>query len=971
MLLFSSIQHDRASFVFNVNLRDRLCISLILKLIWHSIIKSLMPKLTALLLLCVGLSLTTLAQKAHLTGTVSDTAEKKNLSNGSVLLLRPSDSILVKHTRTDASGRFDLKDIPTGKYLIVVTYPAYADYVDELTVKDSGTMTLPVIGMVLRSKLLQEVVVNGNKGAIRLKGDTTEFNADSFRTQPNATVEDLLKKLPGIQVDKNGKITAQGQAVKKVLVDGEEFFGDDPTLVTQNLRADMVDKVQVYDKKSDQASFTGIDDGVRDKTINLKLKDGKKNGYFGRATAGAGTEGYHDYELMANYFRKKEKLAAYGIISNTGKTGLTWNERDNYGQSFIANADVDENTGIISVNNSGENELDSWSGQYEGQGIPSVKTGGLHYNNKWNDEMQSLNGNYKYMQLNVNGNSTTNSQYILPDTLYYNNQRQAFKNQIIRHSFNGVYEYKIDSTSSIKIQADGGTDHKITSNGFHSEALAIDSSLVNQNDRTTSTISDKRVVNSNLLWRKKLAKKGRTFSLNLRENYTDNASDGFLNSNTHFYQNGADFKDSLIDQYKDFHTRTLLFDSRATYTEPISKKSFLSISYGITINNSHSDRSSFNKVAGGKYTALDSLYSNDYQYNVFAHKGGLSYILIKKKLRFTAGTDLGLTSFNQTDLRTDTSYKRNFVNWYPNASVTYSFTNMRRLTFQYVGNTAQPEVTQIQPILTNEDPLNITIGNPALKPSFSNRFNVYFNDYKVISDRGIWANLGYNFTQNAISNSVYVDSVGKRVSQYVNVNGNRGLYGWIGYNFKWAKPDLHFDLHINFNQNANVSVVNNLQNKTNSGTYTTGAGFWKSKEKKYEIGFNYSASYTRSTSTINSGITTHYFTQEIQPSGDYYLPYKFQVHADCNINLRQKTSVFDNNNNVVLLNAWIGRKFLKNDALLIKAAGNDLLNQNLGFNRTVNSNFISQNTYTTIKRYFMFTAVWNFTKKGTPAPARN
>jgi len=231
---------------------------------------------------------------------------------------------------------------------VLATYPSYADYVDELEVKDTAAVRLPPIGMVLKSKLLEAVVVS-NKGAIHIKGDTTEFNADSFHTQAGATVEDLLKRLPGIQVDKNGKITAQGETVQKVLVDGEEFFGDDPTLVTQNLRADMVDKVQVFDKKSDQATFTGIDDGQKTKTINLKLKDSKKNGYFGRLTAGEGTDGFYDYQLMANYFRQKTKLAAYGIISNTGKTGLTWNERDNYGQSIAGSIDVDETSGNFSL----------------------------------------------------------------------------------------------------------------------------------------------------------------------------------------------------------------------------------------------------------------------------------------------------------------------------------------------------------------------------------------------------------------------------------------------------------------------------------------------------------------------------------------------------------------------------------------------------------------------------------------------
>jgi len=924
------------------------------------------------LILCLCSSIAGLAQSSRVLGTVSDTAEKKNLAYSSVLLLRPSDSILVQHTRTDGAGRFTLNNIPFGRYLIVVTYPSYADFIDEISVKDSGAMTLPVIGMVLKSKLLQEVVVSGNKGAIRLKGDTTEFNADSFRTQPNATVEDLLKKLPGIQVDKNGKITAQGETVKKVLVDGEEFFGDDPTLVTQNLRADMVDKVQVFDKKSDQATFTGIDDGQRDKTINLKLKDGKKAGYFGRANAGQGTDGYYDYQLMANYFRNKEKLAGYGIISNTGKTGLTWNEQDTYGQSFAAGADVDENTGSISISGGSHDELDSWSGQYEGQGYPSVKTGGLHYNNKFNDDQQSINANYKYMMLDVTGNSTTNSQYILPDTFYYNNQRQAFTNHISRNSFSGIYEYKFDSTSSLKVMADGGADHKTTNSIFHSEALASDSTMVNQNDRTTSTTGDKHTVNSNLLWRKKLAKKGRTISLNIRENYEENKSNGFLNSDTRLYDKGGSLsKDSLIDQLKNYNTQNLLVDSRATYTEPLSRSSFLSASYGVTINNSRSNRNSYNKASGGKYSELDSLYSNDYQYNIFTHRGGLTYNLVKKKIRFSAGNDIGFTSWKQDDLHADTSLRRSFVNWYPNASVTYAFSNMRRLFVRYFGSTNQPNLQQIQPLRTNEDPLNITIGNPGLKPSFTNRFNLFYNDYNVLADRGMYANLSYNFTENAIGSSVFVDSVGRRVSQFVNVDGNHGLFGHAGYNMRFRKAHIDLEFFGNASLNTNVSVVNNLPNKTTSGTYGFGTSIGWSIEKKFDLSVRYNPTYTQSHSTINTGVTTHYWTQAIQPNVDVFFPLKLQLHGDADINLRQKTSVFDRNNNVVLLNAWIGRKFLKNDALLLKVAGNDLLNQNIGFNRTVNSNFITQNTYTTIQRYFMFSLVWNFTKAGMPAPARN
>ena len=927
-----------------------------------------MPRLTALLLSIFLFSTAAMAQSSRISGVIADTTEKRSLINGSVLLLRPADSILVSHTRTAAGGKFQMT-APPGHYIILVTYPSYADYVDTLFIKDTGAITLATIGLTLKSKLLETVVVSGNKGAVRIKGDTTEFNADSFKTQVGASVEDLLKKLPGIQVDKNGKITAQGEAVKKILVDGEEFFGDDPTLVTQNLRADMVDKVQVYDKKSDQATFTGIDDGQREKTINLKLKNDKKMGYFGRVTGGVGTDGYYDEQLMANYFSKKKKLSAYGIVSNTGKTGLNWGERDSYGQSFADNIDVDQNTGSFNfTSTSNFDELDSWSGQYDGQGKPSVKTGGLHFNNKWSDDNISFNGNYKYLDLNVAGKTIINSENILGSATTFTNQTQNFRNQILRHTADGNYEVKFDSTSSLKIQATAGTDHKNTFNQFNTDYLGSDTSLIYQNDRITSTSGDKNILNSYLLWRKKLPK-GRTISVAVRENYTDDKSAGSLYSNTQFYQKGTPTYDSLVDQQKDFHTVTTLIDSRATFTQPLSKTSFLVGNYGVVINNSHSNRDSYNKGPGGKYIFLDSVFSNDYKYNVFTQRAGLGYTMIKKKFRFALGSDVGFTQFDQRDLVADTSGHRHFVNWYPNANFTWSFTNMRRLGFNYNGRTDQPLVTQIQPIYTNEDPLNITIGNPALKPKFTNNFRLFFNDYKVLTDRGIWLGINYSFTQNDIATSVIINpDSGKRVNQYINVQGNYQLGTYFNYAFKWKKPDLRFDINANVNGSGNVSYINHVANKTRSGTYTLGTGIYKSKEKKYDIGVRFSASYTESRSTVNTGISTNYWTYQIQPEGNLFLPLKFQIHADADINLRQKTPIFTSNNDVALVNAWIGKKFLKNDALLIKVAVNDLFNQNIGFNRNVNSNFISQSTYTTIRRYGMFSVIWNFTKAGTPMP---
>ncbi|MDB5001436.1 MAG: TonB-dependent receptor, partial [Mucilaginibacter sp.] len=263
--------------------------------------------ITLLAYLCL-LSFTTFAQTSTtvkapnlVKGIIIDSASNAKLSNASISVLRAKDSTLIKFTRATTNGSFTVNNMGTGKFILLVTYPAYADYVENFTLDSvKAQRSFGNIDLQLKARLLNTVLVTGRVAAIKIKGDTTEYNAKAFTIQPNSKVEDLLKQLPGIQVDKDGKITAQGQTVSKVLVDGEEFFGDDPTLVTKNIRGDMVDKVQLYDKKSDQAAFTGIDDGQKTKTINIKLKEDKKNGYFGKIDAGVGTDGYYQGQGLFN-----------------------------------------------------------------------------------------------------------------------------------------------------------------------------------------------------------------------------------------------------------------------------------------------------------------------------------------------------------------------------------------------------------------------------------------------------------------------------------------------------------------------------------------------------------------------------------------------------------------------------------------------------------------------------------------------
>src|SRR5665213_2681095 len=336
-------------------------------------------------------------QNAGIKGKLTDSSSNFIPANAVISILRQQDSVLVKFSRSDKNGNFQINQLDFGKYIVMISYPKYGDYVDRFDLKPYEIFDFKTIYITQKAKLLAAIIIR--QSAVRIKGDTTEFTADSFQVKPNATVEDLLKELPGIQVDKDGKITAQGQQVQKILVDGEEFFSDDPTVATRNLRADAVSKVQVFDKKSDQAEFTGIDDGQTTKTLNLKLKSSAKNGYFGKVSVG-GLDQYYNAQALINAFKAKRKISAFVITSTSNATGLNFMDANSLG--FGGGGDVRmDGGGAVVVGASSGGSGDMGTGNYNGQGLPqSVKAGAL-FSNKWDNDKYNVNANYLFNQLGI------------------------------------------------------------------------------------------------------------------------------------------------------------------------------------------------------------------------------------------------------------------------------------------------------------------------------------------------------------------------------------------------------------------------------------------------------------------------------------------------------------------------------------------------------------------------------------------
>jgi hypothetical protein len=910
------------------------------------------------------------SQSVTVTGSIGDTTEHKSLSNAVISLLRPADSVLVVFTRSKEKGDFTLKNISPGSYLVMITYPKFADYVEQLKIGTTDT-DLGKINLIRKSELLKEVVVTQKLGAIRMKGDTLAFMADSFKVKEGANVEDLLKKLPGIQVNKNGEITAQGEKVQKVLVDGEEFFSDDPAVVTQNMRADAVKEVQVFDKKSDQATFTGIDDGEKTKTINLKLKDDRKKGYFGKLKAGGGLPDKYENNGMLNAFKGKRKFAAFGTMSNTGAAGLNWEDQEKFGGG--SNMQYDEDEGYF-YSTGQSDEFNTWGGRYNGEGLPTAWTGGVHFSNKWNTDQNNLNLNYRYNKLNLGVIGSTRTQTITKDTQYFNNQLRNTYNQNIRNQFTGFYDMQLDSFTSLKFSFTGSRTTGRSDAHYISEALNEDSVIVNNNARDLSSIGTKQIFNSTLLLRKKFKKVGRTISFNMDEGYNENEMDGLLRSVTNFFDNGDTTRTEIIDQRKENRTKTFSFNSKVSYTEPLSKYTFLEMNVNYRVTNSESLKNSYNKEPGNdpKYTMKDSLFSNDYQFRVNTSGGGLNLRVNKKKFAYSFGGNISIADFRQTDLGNDSLYKYRYVNLNPRATFRYIFGPQSRLNLNYTGNTRQPTLEQIQPIRENTDPLNVQVGNPNLKQEFRHNLNFNYNNYKVLTSRSLWLSGNLTFTDNAISTNTIVqtnaDSAGKRITQYVNVDGNYNMSTWMGYWFQLKK----LKINLGVNGGANIGQYNNILDGEKNTNYNRSVNLYLNasyyKEKKVEIGIRPGATYTYTRSSQRPDVITRYWTSESNVEATVYLPWKLELSSEATFFLRQKTEVFKNTPNNTKWNAYLGKKFWKNNAGEIRMSVFDILDQNLGFQRNATSNFISENTYNTIRRYWLVSFIWNFSHNpaGTP-----
>ena len=875
-------------------------------------------------------------------GAIIDTASKTQLDGATVTVLSDKDSILQKYTYTN-KGNFSISKLPGGKFLLLVTYPEFVDYSAEFSLdaanpqKDFGN-----IAMILKSRMLKDVIIKAKVVAIKLKGDTTEFNAAAYATQKNAKVEDLLKLLPGMRINQSGVILFQGEQVQKMLVDGEEFFGDDPALITKNVRADMVSKIQVYDDKTEQAKRSGMDDGQKVKTINVVLREDKKRGVFGKADAGAGNDKRYAGQVMANKFSPKEKIAVYGNTGNTGSVGLGGGDNSKYGGGFSDYS-------------------------FNGVGIPVTRDGGVHYDGKWNQDKQSLNATYKLGGLDVDRQGSSQSKITLPDGFNTTNSNSTSHSHNFRQNLDARFSTKLDSVSTLDVTASNSTSNASSVSDNNTTTIRGNGILLNNNTTHNSSNYNYKSGEYSADYHLRFKKPGRTFSTYGYLSFNDSKSNDYLKSKLNYYNDSGNLdstRSTQTDQYKPSDYSSRYVYGNFLYTEPLVKKLALSFGMNFSNNNSRNNQRSFNKSASGIYDVPDLLYSNDYSTTNATHNYYAALRYNSEIISAGLNGQLGSSQQKQTDNIFDTVLTRKFTVFRPHADFLYRFSKAATINFWYNGQTQTPSFNQIQPLRQNSDLLNITIGNPLLKPSFSNAFSFFYRVYQAVNDQGINLRVNYNFTNNAIVSNRMTDSAGVNTYQYSNLSGKHPNT-WNTYLEIYGHPkgsSLLLLPNINISGNNSYNLINNQLSKNHNINYAVNLPI-RLGSTNYSYSVNLTASITNNQANLTQ-LANDYKSYELEFHQYNKLPLNFFIGTDGDYNYNAPNRVYPTALKKFLLKAYFGKAFLKEENLKITLTGNDLLNQNTGYSRTNTSDSFTESRDMVIKRFFLLTVTWDFSKFG-------
>lgn len=909
------------------------------------------------LMLILFLGSSAFAQEMSVKGTVYDTTGTRPLKNALAMAVRVSDSVLLDFQRTDANGQFEISGFDIDTFSLIISHPDADDKTYFIFgADDNFDITIPSVIMPPKSQDFEEVVIYAYKDPIYYKGDTLVYIADSFNVDENAVVEDLLKKLPGVSVDKDGKITTQGEEIAKVLVDGDEFFGDDPTIATKNLGATGVETVEIYEKENEEG-IGGDDEKI--KVLDLKLKEDAKKGYFGRISGASdfaltpidgkpGTNPFYEGELLFNKFSGSQKISVFALGSNTPRSNFGFGDARKFGLE-------NETTGGNRWNPGAQNNT---------SGIPQTFKSGIYYTDKFGKKKQhKITANYSFYRDELDARSAQNSYYILPDTSYITDDSTRDYTLNTSHRFNIDFETQIDSLTMIQIKPNFSIDARTA------ESSSISDFFTSQGVRTIGTQvfnnSESNGLNGGGFARlvRQFRKPKRELEVRYDLSFSDNQTTSFLDSYTE-YTGGIIPNDSIFQQKFNNNASTNHY-GQVTYVEPLANKLRLQAEYLFEYGTGNQDIITLDRNAAGVYADTNDNLTNLFDNVRTQHRGGLELIFEPKKHRIAGGVRVRNIVLDNTDRENGNVINQNLTNILPSFEYRFRPSMSKQFRFNYRTSSQQPDVRDLQPIPDNTNPNRIQEGNPELRPNYMHNFNAMFNRWDALSGRYIWTGANVILTQDAFGDSTTYDNFGRQTTRTVNVDGNiiANIYGGAGLPIMGRK--IEFRPGVNGSFFRGVSYIEALRNETDNFSVAPSLGItFRFFNDSLEIYSDNSYSYSNTKTSFNA-TTTPFTTLTNNVGFKWRLKGGWTISSDGTYTRNAIPGDEDGffNTQFFVLNAEFSKNFLKTQNLNVAIQGNDILNENINARREVTGTIITDYRTQIISRYFLLKVTLRFNNR--------
>ena len=899
-----------------------------------------------LMLLMILFSPMAFAQQSgvNVTGSVVEQGSDTPIEQATVRLLNVKDSAMVRGVVSARNGSFTLKNVKKGSYLLHITFIGYDPLYQPLQI--TGKKNPVNVGKLELSDgaiELGEAVVIGKAPEVTVRNDTVEYNADSYKVTEGSVLEDLLKKMPGVEVDSEGKITVNGKEVKKVMVDGKEFFSDDPKVASKNLPAKMIDKLQVLDKKSDMAQMTGFDDGEEETVINLTVKPGMKQGWFGNAYGGYGSKDRYEGNAMVNRFVNNDQITFMGGANNT----------NNMGFSDLAS------TMFSGMGGGGGRR----GGFGAGSGITSSGNAGLNFSKEFKPDKLTLGGNTRYSHSDNDARSKSDRQNILPgDSSSYDNSEAMSRTKSDNFGVDFRLEWKPDTMTQLIFRPSFSFSHSMNDNFSDATTLDNERDTVNTNKSSNYSESNGYNLNASIDFSRKLNNKGRVFSATLSGGNSDSYSDGMNRSDIVYFNQTDALKNSIIDQRSRYDNKGFNYRAYVSWVEPIGHNNFIQATYSISQRKQEALKNVYNQDADGIYNVLDSAYSQSYRNNFISQRASLSFKSQRAKFNYTIGLNLDPSYSSSENFVGDTTLSkitRKVVNLSPMAQFNYMFDKRTNLRIMYNGRTSQPSMTQLQPVADISDPTNITIGNPDLNPRYTNNVFIRFQQFTPEKQRAfmIMANGSY-IINDIVSYTSYNQETGVKTTTYKNVNGNYS--GNVRMMLNTPLKNKKFSINsMTMASFANSNGYINEETNTNRNLILSERGGIDFRSSYLDLGVNGNIRYNATSNSLQKENNQNTFNYGAGGYTTIYLPLNFKIESD--VNWSTNSGYGDGfKQNEVLWNASASKSFLKNNQGTLRFKIYDILQQRSNISRSITASYIQDSEYNTLGSYFMVHFIYRF-----------